>query len=828
MVKFEARNSRVTGMIKKISLVLGILCCCFLCFEARAQTRTLDKASEYKTSCQRLILTLSQGYYTASEETQANVDRNLIYCAHSLGLSRLTMIAEGIDVRDVGEQLNWIDQRSPGIGLRQLSGSTGKKHLELLVLLGAYYAFEPGNFDRYKDSVLFFLNQAVTESKAQHEPQLGLQARLLIGKMYVGGSDFEHGDPIFDRLIEDCQAAGDEITEAKVWFYRGWFTAFEPLQLPKRITYHQRAQQLYHEQHDTEGEICALTDIAYLNVPIYELKKAYDAAIAALNLAESIHFPYIHYNTDLVAMIATFDGQLGEPLKYALESVRNAEATKDSIGLGLFYERIGLYYYTEDVRHPGAREWFEKAVLTMMTMDQDIRIYRVLSNLVYSFIAADHPDKALNILTIVSRKMPPKTIIDKIFYNLGWSAYYRVSNEYAIAQKYVANADSLEKQLEKNGYSFRRAAVILSYGELNYFQGNYTSSRSYLERYLSDPSRVNNTLVGALQALRYLIDIDSIQGNDAFEIRHRRLYEKLADSSFKLSKIRQAAELQVKYATAEKENQILLLNQKAKLEQANLNKTTLVKNVTIGGIVLVLVIAGLLYRQNMLRKKSNQLLEHLLSEKEWLLKEVHHRVKNNLHTVMCLLESQELYLENDALAAIEISQRRIYAMSLIHQKLYQSEDIELVDMTLYIQEFVQYLADSFGAPSNISIRSAVEPAKLGISQAIPLGLILNEAITNAFKYAFPDNRPGEIFIGLKRTDRKMELVIADNGIGIQHRVEESEPPNSLGIELMRGLTLDLKGNISFETGAGTRIAVLFAVESWTGPNSKRSTTAYDN
>jgi two-component sensor histidine kinase len=223
----------------------------------------------------------------------------------------------------------------------------------------------------------------------------------------------------------------------------------------------------------------------------------------------------------------------------------------------------------------------------------------------------------------------------------------------------------------------------------------------------------------------------------------------------------------------------------------------------------------------------------LLIEKDWLLKEVHHRVKNNLHTVMCLLESQELYLENAALAAIEISQRRIYAMSLIHQKLYQSEDIEWVDMTLYIKEFVQYLADSFGAPANISIRSVVEPTNLGISQAIPLGLILNEAVTNAFKYAFPDNKTGEIFVGLTKTGNNTELVIADDGIGIQCRADESEPPNSLGIELMKGLTNDLKGNINFDTDSGTRITIIFALDPLngvrkTGFNSKHLSTAYDS
>jgi two-component sensor histidine kinase len=820
-------------MSKKFPITVVIFWSCFFCFEAGAQTKSIYRASEYKTSRQRLLLQLSQAYYTAAEETQANVDSNLIYCAHSLGLSRLPFIAEGINAPDLAGQLNWIDQRAPGIGLRQLAGSTGKKHLELLVFLGAYYAFEPGNYDHYKDSVLFFLNQAVKESTALHEPQLGLQARLLLGKMFVGGNDFEHGDPIFDQLIKDCEATGDQVTEAKVWFYRGWFTGFTPLQLVKRIAYQQRARQLYHQLHNTEGEISALTDISYLNVPMYQLKNAYNAAMEALNLAKSIHFPYTHYNTDVITMITTFEGKFGEPLRYGLETVRVAEAAHDNIGLGQFYARVGLLYYAEDMKHEGAQKWFEKAVFAFMRSDRKTGVYLIVSNLVYSYINSGHPDKAINILTKAGNKIPPKTIMDKVYYNLAWSACYADSKNYNTAKKYLSAGDSLEQQLEKDGYKFRRAPVLFAYGELNYFQGNYSLSRGYLERYLSDPSNVSTTLVGMLGALHYLISIDSVQGNNSQEVQHRRLYQKLADSSYRISKVRQAEELQVKYATAEKEDQITLLNQKAKLEQTNLNKTTLIKNVTIGGIVLVIVIAGLLYRQSRLRKKSNKLLERLLSEKEWLLKEVHHRVKNNLHTVMCLLESQELYLENDALAAIEISQHRIYAMSLIHQKLYQSEDIEMVDMYLYVKEFVQYLADSFGPPDNVSILSEIESIRLGISQAIPLGLILNEAVTNAFKYAFPENKTGKIFIGFKKTGNDLELVIADDGIGIERQPDESERSKSLGIGLMKGLTRDLKGNITFHTHAGTRITIKFAVDPLdgtrlTGISSKRSSIAYDN
>jgi hypothetical protein len=112
-----------------------------------------NKPSEYKTPWQRLLLQLSQAFFTAAKENQVDLDSSLIYCAHSLGLSRLPVIAEGIDAPDVAGQLKWIDKRDPKSGLHMLSASTGKKHLELLVFLGAYYAFEPDSYHRYKVTV---------------------------------------------------------------------------------------------------------------------------------------------------------------------------------------------------------------------------------------------------------------------------------------------------------------------------------------------------------------------------------------------------------------------------------------------------------------------------------------------------------------------------------------------------------------------------------------------------------------------------------------------------------------------------------------------------
>ena len=245
------------------------------------------------------------------------------------------------------------------------------------------------------------------------------------------------------------------------------------------------------------------------------------------------------------------------------------------------------------------------------------------------------------------------------------------------------------------------------------------------------------------------------------------------------------------------------------------------RDVTIAGIILIVIVGTLvftmLYRQNQIKQsnnmvitKKNEQLQHLVTEREWLLKEVHHRVKNNLHTIICLLESQAVYLENDALQAIEKSQHRIYAMSLIHQKLYQNEDITSIDMSVYLDELILYLRQGFDA-DQIEFSLQVEPVHLNLSQAIPIGLIVNEAVTNSIKYAFTECNTGKISVCITEKNSVITLIVSDNGKGFVSKDEEGS--KSLGIQLIRGLSKQLNGDLSIETTNGTKIAVRFSKES---------------
>ncbi|GAO44693.1 putative two-component histidine kinase [Flavihumibacter petaseus NBRC 106054] len=259
-------------------------------------------------------------------------------------------------------------------------------------------------------------------------------------------------------------------------------------------------------------------------------------------------------------------------------------------------------------------------------------------------------------------------------------------------------------------------------------------------------------------------------------------------------------------------------NRKARLEEANFTR-----NITFVFVGLLALIAVLLFWQYRSKQaatriigKKNEVLEGLvrekeglLEEKDWLLKEVHHRVKNNLQTVVSLLESQSVYLDEKALQANQDSRNRVYAMSLVHQKLYQSENIASIQMDTYLSELVIHLRDSMG-DGHILFRLQLQPVKLDVSQAIPIGLILNEAITNAIKYAFPVKASGQaITIGMQlQPSGELCLTVQDNGIGLPPGVESGNPAG-LGMRLMKGLTGDIMGNFDLRSDHGTTVTVSF-------------------
>ena len=214
------------------------------------------------------------------------------------------------------------------------------------------------------------------------------------------------------------------------------------------------------------------------------------------------------------------------------------------------------------------------------------------------------------------------------------------------------------------------------------------------------------------------------------------------------------------------------------------------------------------------KKKSDEQLKANLREKETLLHEVHHRVKNNMQVINSLLKLQSNNIEDKNIKEIlKDSQSRVYAMSAVHEMLHGSEKLSEIDLKSYLSKITAYIFQTYSTNHRkIKLNSSIENSPISINKAYPLGLIINELISNTLKYAFPEDRKGEITVSMKKLDKELKLTIADNGVGISEEFDWKNS-KSLGLKLVRNLVENqLDGSIDMESKNGTKFIIKFNIE----------------
>lgn len=214
------------------------------------------------------------------------------------------------------------------------------------------------------------------------------------------------------------------------------------------------------------------------------------------------------------------------------------------------------------------------------------------------------------------------------------------------------------------------------------------------------------------------------------------------------------------------------------------------------------------------RRRGEESIKGALQEKEVLLREIHHRVKNNLQVISSLLSLQADHVEDPQIvAAFRETQARVRSMSLIHEELYQASNLARVNFSDYLRRLTGYLANAYGVGGRVRIHMDVRDVLLGVDTAIPLGLIVNELVSNALKHAFPDGRHGEIALWLTRIEDEAdqhwyELVVQDNGKGFPDNVDYRNT-DSLGLQLVQVLSRQLRGHVELSVNGGTRFSLHF-------------------
>lgn len=250
---------------------------------------------------------------------------------------------------------------------------------------------------------------------------------------------------------------------------------------------------------------------------------------------------------------------------------------------------------------------------------------------------------------------------------------------------------------------------------------------------------------------------------------------------------------------------------------------TIRRTLTLSGILLLVIAGGMgfwryasisrinsrLVRSIAERQRAEEIISHSLREKEVMLKEIYHRVKNNMQVICSLLSIQEEGISDQKVKTIFNETRtRVYSMALVHEKLYQSEDLSHIDFREYLMVLVHEISDTFGCSGvEISVDSDIIP--LDVNSGIPCGLIVNELVTNSLKHAFPDGKTGTVRVGITRDSQgSCVLTVEDNGIGFPASLDFNKS-SSLGLQLVNMLTRQLGGAITIERSDGTRVSIAF-------------------
>ncbi|CAJ36932.1 histidine kinase N-terminal 7TM domain-containing protein [Methanocella arvoryzae] len=208
------------------------------------------------------------------------------------------------------------------------------------------------------------------------------------------------------------------------------------------------------------------------------------------------------------------------------------------------------------------------------------------------------------------------------------------------------------------------------------------------------------------------------------------------------------------------------------------------------------------------RKYADEQLKISLKEKEALLKEVHHRVKNNLQIITSLLNLQSTGMDDPKYTGmIRDSQNRIKSMALVHEQLYKSRDLSNIDIAEYLNSLINNISRSYNqASGRVTLRTDIETINVDIDRAVPIGIIVTELVSNAYKYAFPEAREGEIWVELRRDGGKIMLTISDNGVGLPEGLEIGKT-GTLGLQLVEMLTQQIDGELEIGKGERTEFKI---------------------
>ncbi|WEK70464.1 MAG: histidine kinase dimerization/phosphoacceptor domain -containing protein [Candidatus Chryseobacterium colombiense] len=698
------------------------------------------------------------------------------------------------------------------------NAENNNRKVELLIRLSSYYLNKEGELKEDIDKAAK-TNIEAKKLSQKIDYKLGLgKALLLEAQIMRESGDAKKAQEKANEALQYVKKNNLELVTADVYKELCAYGGFEKEDIEKKIQYLEAAVPLYKKNKAFKKQADALKDLADYYGLVQENQKSLQVLENAVAIYKSIGF------RELQGVYTLMSGNYGVlqnaqlSLQYALMAEKTAEEVNDkSYQWCTIYNHLGLAYY-DLLKFDLAFSNFEKSLNIALKHKNVGDINAITYNLASLYCHKKNYPAALRTLKRTEKNYPPPDEITKIRQLFIFTVCYSMLKQPEKAKPYYEQM--LKKYNESDVGLFYKLTGIIIYLQQS---GQVEKTYPYIEKFKEFAKKSDNLVFySQVELLSFQSDFASKKYESAVD--HLKQHQVFKDSIFNLEKLKQSTALQLQFETEKKDKNIKLLTQQGKLQEIKIQNEKVIRYVFIGSVTILVLFLVFLYNSFRTKKKKseelesqrkqidkqNEQLKKLLAEKEWLLKEIHHRVKNNLQIVISLLNTQSAYLDNeDALMAIQNSQHRMHAMSLIHQKLYQSDNLSMIDMSWYIYELITYIKECYSSEKNINFILDTEKVYLDVAQAVPMGLIVNEAINNTVKYAFPKNTKGEVYVSLKNIEKNLyQLIISDDGIGLPENFDIDET-ESLGMNLMRGLADQLDGTFSLENKNGLKIIVTF-------------------
>ncbi|GEM_PF-350812 len=644
-----------------------------------------------------------------------------------------------------------------------------------------------------KDELDGYAYAEVAEDLSENESD-ALKAAVKSGsaKVYNKFGDFTEAVELQEAAIELIIKTGSKEDQANAYKDLGKYQR-KALMLNQSLTSYIQAEEIFESLGDVKGVIDCLNQRGVIHKGLENYAQALPVYHKAYDLARTNGLPNKLASTCVnIGVVLKKQSNYDEALNYYQRAEEIYVIENNYYGLANIYNNIGNVL-REQQKFKKALEYFEFAIENRKKSKKLKRLSYTYNNIALVYDDLGQYDKAIEYL---EKSEKHKIAYDD--YETLASTYLNFSEVYLElnnSEKYYYYAD-LSEQLSRKYFSDGVIRSIkVNNGKFEAQNGNYKKAYAYLA-----------TVFDEL---------------DTLDLKSQKILASVLQAHFREKENK--SEINELWAAND-----TLSNQKETLEYNQSISTKLIWALSIALIALAVIFILLLRKQRALTEKkkelestNDQLRETKLgsAEKETLLKEIHHRVKNNLQIIKSLIRLQNSSLEDERMNDIlQEFEQRVSSMALVHESLYKSDDLAKVDVSSYYEDLINDLINAYNVRQEITTEISIDIANLGLDTLVPLGLLTNEIISNSLKHGFDADTNGIIKVDLKSlNDGQFELNIGDNGKGFDFE-QQRQNKSSLGTELILALVEQLDGEYEFKNEGGAYFRIIFK------PQDKKAVT----